>query len=240
MRGLPPSTPAGSIRPHVTAPSVARKCTSSRHRKRVWSPHHTLTRRERPKSRKTSHNGHEVDSLAKATESLDRRTSRLGHSLGTSRCLVVVPCSAVHFLNLKLDQTVTQRAMPSDPSKVLLGIDVHATNIGKVRIDLGEKAGRLQVCRVFSEPDHQLVSSCDDKNGLIFSKDLSSLLLQPGESDQVGVYLLPVDKSLSSVRISSYYQAPDTRQYWTLESLFDLAPPRREITPATQSPEAGH
>ncbi len=131
-------------------------------------------------------------------------------------------------LNLKLEQTVTQRPLPSDPSQVLLAIEVHATNIGKVGIDLKENTGKLVVSPVFTDHDGALIGPSAPLDKLPDSRNFTSLLLQPGEGDQVGLFLVRVANSRKAVKIASYYKAQDTGQSWTIENVVDLKDPANE------------
>ena len=130
--------------------------------------------------------------------------------------------NAQHFIepNLKLEQTITQRRV--DDHLILWAIDVHATNIGKVAVELGKDMGKIDVYALI--PPGQ-----EDKK--LESIVLSERLLQPGESDQVALELVRLADSYKTIQVNSYYAVPQGRQfwmfsqpphYWAVRSLADL------------------
>ena len=130
--------------------------------------------------------------------------------------------NAQHFTepNLKLEQTITQRRL--DAHHILWAIDVHATNIGKVAVELGKDMGKIDVYPL-------IPPGPEDKK--LDSVSLNDTLLQPGESDQVALHLLELDDSYKTIRVNTYYAVPQGRRfwmfsqsphYWAVRSLADL------------------
>jgi hypothetical protein len=131
---------------------------------------------------------------------------------------------------VKLDQTITQRAAVGEPNTVLVAIEVHATNIGKVKVDLDP--GQLDVLQVNPRTDKPIT---------LKSYSLNKLTLEPGESDQAIFQVLAVYDSVKTIQVHSCYEVPGSRKppltcaqasqdgsinsghsYWNLLSVADL------------------
>ena len=97
--------------------------------------------------------------------------------------------------NIKLDQTVTWQRVEGDTKNLLhVAIDVRATNIGKVKVDL--KPGLIKVFEINPE-----VSP-------LFELPLSSLRLEPGESAQALFHVQPMYDSVKAIEIVTCYEVP--------------------------------
>jgi len=114
-------------------------------------------------------------------------------------------------LNLKLEQTVTQRHMPGKDHRVLVFVDVRATNIGKIRIPM--ESGTLAIYQV-NPYQHDVLKQIT----------LDPITLEPGESDQPGLKSFYVDDHIKTLEINSFYRVPGTNKYWMLETVADLGP----------------
>ena len=114
---------------------------------------------------------------------------------------------------LKLDQTVTQRAVEGEPQKTLISVDVRATNIGKVKVDLDP--GELDLTQVNPEPAAP--------GGALASYKLKRLTLEPGESDQAAFVAVDVWDTIKTIQVHSDYKVPNEKSlYWNLLSFADI------------------
>lgn len=110
---------------------------------------------------------------------------------------------------VKLDQTVTHRAVANDPDSLLITLDVRATNIGKVKVDL--QPGELDIDEVNPTPGHRLISYT-----------LKKMTLEPGESDQSAFYDIEIPKGITTIQVHSQYLVPGKKDvYWNLLSFAD-------------------
>jgi hypothetical protein len=111
---------------------------------------------------------------------------------------------------VKLDQTVTQRPVVGDDDEILITVDVRATNIGKVKVDL--QPGQFDLLRL-NPP----------QGGPLISYALRALSLEPGESDQALFKTVIVRSSVKTVQVHSDYKVPGTgNNYWNLLSAVDI------------------
>jgi hypothetical protein len=109
---------------------------------------------------------------------------------------------------IKLEQTITQRRLlPSN--RWLLTVDVRATNIGKVKVDL--ERGEVKLTKVNPTPDVPLIS-----------RPLKKLLLEPGESDQAIFESFSLSDDVKTIQMESSYPVPDSKLYWDLRSVADI------------------
>jgi hypothetical protein len=109
---------------------------------------------------------------------------------------------------VKIDQVVTQRPL-ADSKEILIAIDVHASNVGKTKVELEQ--GRLEVSEI-NPPTP----------GVLWSRDLPAITLEPGESDQAVFVTLTVEPEVRTLQIHSLYRVPDTNMYWNLLSAVDI------------------
>jgi hypothetical protein len=131
---------------------------------------------------------------------------------------------------IKLDQTITQRSAANEPHTILVAIEVHATNVGKVKVEL--EPGQLDVMQINPRTDTPLN---------LKSYALNKLTLEPGESDQAIFQVLPVYDTVKTIQVHSCYEVPqrsaprvtcaeaaqlgqpdDVHKYWNLLSVADL------------------
>jgi len=131
---------------------------------------------------------------------------------------------------IKLDQTITQRSAANEPHTILVAVEVHATNVGKVRVDL--EPGQLDVMQINPRTDSPLI---------LKSYALNKLTLEPGESDQAIFQVIPVYDTVKTIQVHSCYEVPqrsaprvtcaeaikigqpdDVHKYWNLLSVADL------------------
>ena len=110
---------------------------------------------------------------------------------------------------IKLDQTVTQRPLVGDETQTLITLDVRATNIGKVKVELSP--GTLELLQINPE---------QDVPKLTFS--LQAMTLEPGESDQAIFQTVNIPNTVRTLQVHSEYQVPGARNYWNLLSAVDI------------------
>jgi hypothetical protein len=124
---------------------------------------------------------------------------------------------------IKLEQTVTQRAVAGEPHETLIVVDVRVTNTGKVKVDLDP--GELELMQVNPIPT-------DPKAALLDSFELKRVTLEPGESDQALFRDDIVPDSIKTIQVHSDYKVPtdkilfwnlkDKNMYWNLLSFVDI------------------
>jgi hypothetical protein len=124
---------------------------------------------------------------------------------------------------IKLEQTVTQRAVAGEPHETLIAVDVRVTNTGKVKVDLDP--GDL----VFMQVNPELT---DPNAPPLDSFKLKSVSLEPGESDQALFQDDIVSDNIKTIQVYSGYKVPtekilfwslkDKHLYWNLLSFVDI------------------
>lgn len=124
---------------------------------------------------------------------------------------------------VKIEQTVTQRALGNDATEVLLTVDVRATNMGKTKVELAE--GQMEVSQINPTPGGSLVSY-----------PLRAMLLEPGESDQALFKTVLIYKTTLTIQVHSEYAVPGSKNVWNLLSAVDIGeqPTRKESTSSLQ------
>jgi len=124
---------------------------------------------------------------------------------------------------IKLEQTVTQRAVAGEPHETLIVVDVRVTNTGKVKVDLD--SGELQLTQVNPIPT-------DPKSARLESFELKRVTLEPGESDQALFRDAIIMDNIKTIQVHSDYKVPlekilfwnlkDKNLYWNLLSFVDI------------------
>jgi hypothetical protein len=104
--------------------------------------------------------------------------------------------------NIKLDQTVSWQRAEGVDHTLLVTIEVHATNIGKVKVSLDP--GLLEVIQVNPQPTQVTV---------LYRARLDKMVLEPGESAQAIFHLLPVWDTVKAIQVHSCYEVPGSA--WT-------------------------
>lgn len=99
--------------------------------------------------------------------------------------------------NIKLDQTVSWEQAVGEDHTLLVAIEVHATNIGKVKVPLGP--GLLEVMQ--ANPRTQAPV-------LLYKTRLDPMSLEPGESAQARFHVLAVYDSVKAIQVHSCYEVP--------------------------------
>lgn len=133
--------------------------------------------------------------------------------------VLAIACGLVWFLlqestkpQVKIDQTVTQRQVVGHPDQSLLSVDVRATNIGKVKVEL--EPGLMDLLQI---------NPILDKPRTLGKYELKKLTLEPGESDQALFSDFVVPASIRTIQIHSRYAVPGTQdKYWNLLSFVDI------------------
>jgi hypothetical protein len=111
---------------------------------------------------------------------------------------------------VKLEQTITKRAVAGQPGYWLTAVDVRATNIGKVKVFL--TGGTLSLTQINPVPGEDLTTT-----------SLKDLELDPGEADQAIFVTFVVPDYIHTVQATSSYQVPKDKGYfWELVSALDL------------------
>jgi len=99
--------------------------------------------------------------------------------------------------NIRLDQTISwQRAIGEDHTNLVM-LEVHATNIGKIRVDLAP--GLLEVFQINPRTPAPLA---------LYKTNLEATTLEPGESAQALFHVLAVYDSVSAIEVHSCYEVP--------------------------------
>jgi hypothetical protein len=110
---------------------------------------------------------------------------------------------------VKIEQTVTQRALGNNPSEILITVDVRATNMGKTKVELDQ--GVTEVSQVNPIPGYSIIKY-----------PLRRLLLEPGESDQALFRTVRLNKTTLTIQLHSEYPVPHTNEVWNLLSAVDI------------------
>jgi len=110
---------------------------------------------------------------------------------------------------VKLDQTVTQRPVAGNPEMTLITLDVRATNVGKIKVDL--EPGTVELMQLNPEQDVPKVAF-----------PLQRMTLEPGESDQAIFQTVNLPNSIHTIQVHSEYAVPGTKKYWNLLSSVDI------------------
>lgn len=124
---------------------------------------------------------------------------------------------------VKIEQTITQRALGNDASEVLLTVDVRATNMGKTKVNLAE--GQMEVSQINPIPGYSLATY-----------PLRAMYLEPGESDQALFQTILIYKSTLTIQVHSEYTVPGSKDVWNLLSALDIGeqPARQKSTASVQ------
>ena len=109
---------------------------------------------------------------------------------------------------VKIDQVVTQRRL-ADSEEILVAIDVHVSNVGKTKVEL--ERGILELSDI-NPPTP----------GVLWSRDLPLITLEPGESDQAAFVTVAVPPEIKTLQIHSLYRVPHSNMYWNLLSAVDI------------------
>ncbi len=118
---------------------------------------------------------------------------------------------------VKLDQTVTQRPVAGQPEMTLITLDVRATNVGKIKVDL--EPGTVELMELNPEQDvPQNVPQSVPK----IAFPLQRMTLEPGESDQAIFQTVNLPNSIHTIQVHSEYAVPGTKKYWNLLSSVDI------------------
>jgi hypothetical protein len=141
---------------------------------------------------------------------------------------------------VKLEQTVTQRPLDGSSNTILITIDVHATNVGKVKVELTD--GQMDLLQINPTP-----SSIGQAR--LVSFPFKRLTLEPGESDQALFKAINVYNSIKTVQVHSIYKVPKSSEvgwnplrifesnsddlYWNLLSVADLGADAEKRNTAT-------
>jgi hypothetical protein len=112
---------------------------------------------------------------------------------------------------IKMDQTVSQRPLSGDSSRILLILDVHVTNQGKMKVNL--PVGHLDLTQI-NPP----------KGGNLLAQDLQKLTLEPGQSAQALFVSYVIDPSIKTLQIHTSYPMPGGTYYWNLLNAVDIGP----------------
>jgi hypothetical protein len=128
---------------------------------------------------------------------VDSSSPRGSYDCGDFRWSLLVFLQRSTKPQVKLDQTVTQRPVAGDDDEILITVDVRATNIGKVKVDL--QPGQFDLLRL-NPP----------QGGPLISYALRALSLEPGESDQALFKTVIVRSSVKTVQVHSDYKVPGT------------------------------
>lgn len=151
--------------------------------------------------------------------------------------ITAILCAGYWFLlqrstkqQVKLDQVITQRVAAGEDHTILVAIEVHATNVGKVKVELDP--GRLDVTQINPRTAAPVT---------LETYELHRLTLEPGESDQAIFQVVPLYDTVRTIQVRSCYQVPDSNhspsqcgispvnsktddphKYWNLLSVADL------------------
>ncbi|WP_348266771.1 hypothetical protein [Edaphobacter sp. DSM 109919] len=123
---------------------------------------------------------------------------------------------------VKIEQTVTHRSVAGHPDQSLISVDVRATNVGKVKVDL--EPGVLEILQI-----NPILEK--DKQTAWPKFQLKRLTLEPGESDQALFRDFIVPATVQTIQIHSRYTVPgEPGLYWNLLSFADIGvePSRNE------------
>lgn len=116
---------------------------------------------------------------------------------------------------IKIEQTVTHRPVQGDPGFMLMTVDVRATNVGKVKVDL--QPGEFELRQV------NPTLSGDTTKPLV-ALVLKPMTLEPGESDQALFKTIEVPVEIKTVQVHSDYAVPhETKKFWNLLSAVDVS-----------------
>ncbi|GAC1360042.1 MAG: hypothetical protein NVSMB3_07870 [Acidobacteriaceae bacterium] len=113
---------------------------------------------------------------------------------------------------VKIEQTVTQRQVAGDAKRWLLSVDVRATNVGKVKVDLQPGEMELMQINPKATPARMLGPQLS----------LQALTLEPGESDQALFQDFTLPESIKTIQIHARYRIPGSDKYWNLLSFVDV------------------
>lgn len=124
---------------------------------------------------------------------------------------------------VKIEQTVTHRSVAGHPDQSLVSVDVRATNVGKVKVDL--EPGVMEILQI-----NPILEKDKQKPWPKFQ--LKRLTLEPGESDQALFRDFIVPANIQTIQIHSRYAVPgEAGLYWNLLSFADIgAEPSRKET----------
>jgi hypothetical protein len=125
---------------------------------------------------------------------------------------------------IKLEQTISQRAEAGKPGFWLVAVDVRATNLGKVKVAL--HGGRVWLKQINPVPGEDLIDV-----------PLKDLELDPGEGDQAIFKTFELPDYVHTLQVTSNYGVPnDKAYYWQLESASEIGDAKPDKT-TTSSPK---
>lgn len=110
---------------------------------------------------------------------------------------------------VKLEQTITQRALDGEAGWLLVAVDVRATNVGKTKVSLTK--GSIELIQVNPLPGQSMA---------VFA--LPAMDLEPGESDQAILHTWKIPSYLRTIEVHSSYPVPSSKEFWNLRSLVDV------------------
>lgn len=110
---------------------------------------------------------------------------------------------------VKLEQTITQRALDGEAGWLLVAVDVRATNVGKTKVSLTK--GSIELIQVNPLPGQSMA---------VFA--LPAMDLEPGESDQAILHTWKTPSYLKTIEVHSSYPVPSSKEFWNLRSLVDV------------------
>jgi hypothetical protein len=120
---------------------------------------------------------------------------------------------------VKIEQTVTHRPVQNEPGFTLITVDVRATNVGKVKVDL--QPGEFELRQV--NPTLPAASKNGESNKPLLAFVLKPMTLEPGESDQALFKTIEVPVEIKTVQVHSDYAVPhETKKFWNLLSAVDV------------------
>jgi hypothetical protein len=135
--------------------------------------------------------------------------------------ILAIACGLIWFLlqrstkpQVKIEQTVTQRHVVGHPDQSLVSVDVRATNVGKVKVELAPGVMELLQINPILDKDQQKAWP---------KFQLKKLILEPGESDQALFQDFTLPDTIRTVQIHSRYAVPGKLDlYWNLLSFVDI------------------
>ena len=110
---------------------------------------------------------------------------------------------------VKLEQTVTQRALDGEAGWLLVAVDVRATNVGKTKVSLTK--GSLELIQVNPLPGKSMAVVA-----------LPAMDLEPGESDQAILRTWKTPGYIKTIEVHSSYAVPSSKEFWNVRSLVDV------------------
>ncbi|WP_158943149.1 hypothetical protein [Granulicella sp. S190] len=137
---------------------------------------------------------------------------------------------------IKLEQTVTHRLVEGDPGLTLVTVDVRATNIGKVKVEL--EPGRMELRQI--NPKAEAASTPTSASVVpepLIKLELKAMTLEPGESDQALFRAVQVVSEIKTIQVFSVYPVSRAgNKYWNLLSVADIAEKSNKTDSAASTP----